>query len=299
MTRILDGPPAARAMLDIVEWAIAEGQRGGRPRPVLASVHRAGPSPFSFYLRQQAKTAERVGATFREVPLPESPWPVDLPSLLSRLDADPETHGILLEHPLPSPWPFREAIQRLRPVKDIDGVSPASLGLLSSHHPRHVPAVARAALRLAAHHGISVSGKRVAVVGRSETVGWPLATLLAGPGPQGDATVLVAHSKTPDLSQALEGAEVIFSCAGRPGLLTRMNVPRGCAIIDIGLTSVPDPTRPGGSRPVGDADAESLDGWVDALSPVPGGVGPVTVAALFTNLVAAWDALTGVPGGKS
>lgn len=294
--RVLDGTGAARSLLDSVDWAIAEGVRRGRPRPQLVSVHRAGPTPFSGYLKQQVKIAERVGASLREIPLPETPWPVDLPALLGRLDAASENHGILLEHPLPAPWPFLEAIQQLRPAKDVDGVSPASLGLLVSRHPVHLPAVVLAALRLAQFHNVAVRGRRVGVIGRSETVGWPLATVLASPGPLGEATVVVAHSKTPDLAKALEGTEVLFSCAGRPKLLNRSNVPRGASIIDVGVSGVPDPARPGAFRSVGDADREELEGWAEALSPVPGGVGPVTVAALYANLVAAWEAQVGGPG---
>jgi methylenetetrahydrofolate dehydrogenase (NADP+) / methenyltetrahydrofolate cyclohydrolase len=296
MTRKLEGAPAAWSLLDAAEWAVAEGVRKGRPRPVLASVHRAGNSPFAFYLRQQQKTADRVGAVVRDIALPEVPYLVDFPSLIARLDADATVHGILIEHPLPAPWPFAEAIDRLSPSKDVDGISPRSLGLLAARRPVQVPAVVRAALRLAEHHAVAIAGHRVGVVGRSDTVGWPLATLLASPGPKGDATVTVAHSKTPDLPGALADCTVIFACAGRPRLLNRTNVPQGAAVIDVGLSSEPDPSRAGILRAVGDADAASLDGWAEALSPVPGGVGPVTVAALFANLIAGWELQTGVPG---
>ena len=298
MTRRLDGAPVAEALYQSCERAIAEGVREGRPRPTLASVHRSGPTPFQFYLRRQQKVAERIGAVVRDVPLPDAPGPTDLPSLVGRLDADPTVHGVLLEHPLPAGWPYLESVRRLRPEKDVDGVSPGSLGLLASHQAVQVPAVVRAAIRIAEHYQIPRAGRRVAVVGRSETVGWPMATLLASPGPSGDATVTVAHSKTPDLALALRGCEVIFACAGRPGLLDRTNVPEGATVIDVGLTDAPDPSRPGQRRAVGDADAASLEGWAGALSPVPGGVGPVTVAALFTNLIAAWERQTGVPGER-
>jgi methylenetetrahydrofolate dehydrogenase (NADP+) / methenyltetrahydrofolate cyclohydrolase len=286
---------AARSLLDSVEWAIAEGVRKGRPRPALASVHRAGPTPFSNYLRQQAKIALRVGAHFREVPLPEAPYPANLPGLLARLDASGETHGILLEHPLPEPWPFAEAIEKVRPIKDIDGISPTSLGLLASRRPVHVPAVVRAAVRLAEHHHLKFAGRRVGIIGRSETVGAPLAALLSGPGPHGDATVVVTHSRTPDLRTALERCEILFSCVGKANLLDRTNVPREASIIDIGLVNIPDPMVPKGYRTVGDANVAELEGWADALSPVPGGVGPVTVAALYSNLISAWEEQVGVP----
>ncbi|EQD41354.1 Tetrahydrofolate dehydrogenase/cyclohydrolase domain protein, partial [mine drainage metagenome] len=115
----------------------------------------------------------------------------------------------------------------------------------------------------------------------------------AGPGP--DATVTVAHSRTADLRSALAGARTIFSCVGRPGLLNRAVVPEGAAIVDVGLASVPDPGRPSGARAVGDADATDLEGWASALTPVPGGVGPVTVAELMRSTVVAWERLEDLP----
>jgi methylenetetrahydrofolate dehydrogenase (NADP+)/methenyltetrahydrofolate cyclohydrolase len=153
----------------------------------------------------------------------------------------------------------------------------------------HVPAVALAALAIARHYRLPIDGQPVTVVGRSDTVGLPLALLLTARAPGPDATVTVAHSRTPDLRAALARARVVFSCAGRPGLLTRAVVPEGAAVVDVGLSSVPDATRPSGMRMVGDADPVSLEGWASALTPVPGGVGPVTVASLMASVTRAWE----------
>jgi methylenetetrahydrofolate dehydrogenase (NADP+) / methenyltetrahydrofolate cyclohydrolase len=129
------------------------------------------------------------------------------------------------------------------------------------------------------------------VLGRSVTVGLPLAILLASPPPGANAQVTVLHSRSGDLARGLRGARTIFSCVGRPGLLTRANVPEGAQVIDVGLSSVPDPERPGSQKPAGDADADALDGWAGGLTPVPGGVGPVTVAELMASTVRAWRIL--------
>ncbi len=258
--------------------AIASGGR-----PTLASVHRDAESPFSFYLRGQARAAQELGIGFQDEAVPMEAGPEGLVRRVRELDGDPEVDAILLEHPLPPPFDFRAAISGVRPAKDVDGVSPTSLGLLVDQHPLHVPAVARAALEIARHYRLPVEGERVAVVGRSETVGLPLALLLARRGPGGNATVTIAHSHTPDLAAALAGHRTIFSCAGRPGLLNRKVVPRDAAVVDVGLSSVPDPSRPGGARAVGDADWADLDGWAAGVTPVPGGVGPVTVAELMAN----------------
>ena len=262
----------------------------------MVSVHRGQPTPFSLYLRQQRREAEAAGIRFRDEPLPAGANAATLADLLSRLDADTEIDAVLVEHPLPAELGFAEALGRLSPEKDLDGVSAESLGRLVQGRPVQVPAVARAALRLAREHGIELAGRRVAVIGRSATVGLPLALLLLARGAAGDATVTVAQSRTPEHPRSQEGAEVKFSATGVPGHQGRESVPEGAAVIDVGLSAVADPDRPSGVRAVGDADAGALDGWAGALSPVPGGVGPVTVAELLAGAVAAWQRRFGGSG---
>lgn len=285
----LDGRPVAEAIDRATRAAIADGSG---PPPSLVSVHRGVDSPFRFYLRQQGRAAAAVGVAFRDEALGPGAGAAALAERLRALDSDRSVHGVLVEHPLPPPFDFAGAIGALRPEKDVDGVGTVNLGRLVGQRPGHVPAVARAAVAIAAHYDLPVTGARVAVIGRSETVGLPLALLLAGRGTPGNATVTLAHSRTKALADVLAGVETIFSCAGVPGLLNRTTVPRGAHVIDVGTSSVPDPTRPGGSRIVGDADAASLDGWAGGLSPVPGGVGPVTVAALMASAVRARQWLT-------
>jgi 5,10-methylene-tetrahydrofolate dehydrogenase/methenyl tetrahydrofolate cyclohydrolase len=291
LTARWDGRALSEGLLTAARQAVDSGTPdGGRP-PSLVSVHMAGPSPYSFYLRQQAKAADRAGITFRDITLaPELTAPT-LREVMRALDAEPGVDAVILEHPLPPQLGFFSAASALRLEKDVDGVGATSLGRLLAGQPVHVPAVARGAVKLARHHGASFPGRPVAVVGRSETVGLPIALLLSVRGLGADATVTLAHSRTPDLATALQGADVVFSCAGQPGLLTRGNVPEGAAIVDVGLSNVPDSTVPGGQRAVGDADTDDLDGWARAVTPVPGGVGPVTVATLMESTVLAWDLL--------
>ncbi len=292
LTRTLAGRPVAEALLAGARATVDGGVARGRVRPGLVSVHRGAATPFAVYLRQQARAAERAGIDFRSIPLEDGAGARELAEVVRRLDADPAVHAVLLEHPLPPSFDFLGAVSALRPEKDVDGVGPQSLGLLVARRPIHAPAVARGAIAIAEHYRIPLN-RRVAVVGRSETVGVPLALLLLDRAPTRDATVTVAHSRTPDLRAALAGCEVIFSCAGTPGLLTRAVVPEGAAVIDIGLSTVPDPGAPGGMRIAGDADPRSLEGWASDLTPVPGGVGPVTAARLMANAVAGWERLTG------
>lgn len=288
MTVRLEGKPVAAEVEAEVRAAIAAAP-AGRRGPVLASLHRGLDTPFRFYVRRQAKAAAALGVGFREETVDPAGGPAALVRRLTELDRDLSVDGVLVEHPLPEPFDFPLALDALRPEKDIDGVSYRSLGRLVHRRPVHVPAVAQAAFAIARHYRLPLSGERVAVLGRSPTVGLPLALLLASPPPGGDATVTVLHSKTRDLSTALAGSRTVFSCVGRPGLLHRGSVPQGVHVVDVGLSSVPDPSKPGGSRAVGDADPASLEGWAASLSPVPGGVGPVTVAELMANTARAWE----------
>ncbi len=290
-TARLFGKPIADA-LNAESRATVTGAGPGIPPPSLVSVHRGVDSPFRFYLRRQERAAAAVGLRFRDEALAPGAGPSDLLARLSELDRDPSVHAVLLEHPLPAPFDFYRAVGALRPEKDVDGVGTQNLGRLVAQRPIHAPAVARAALAIARHYGLPVEGERVVVVGRSETVGLPLSLLLAGKAEGIHATVTVAHSRTKDLRAALAGSRTIFSCVGHPGLLTRAVVPEGAHVIDVGLSSVPDPAQPGRSIAVGDADAASLDGWAGSLTPVPGGVGPVTVAELMASCVRAWQLLT-------
>lgn len=295
MTRRLEGRPVADQILSAARGQVDLLRKAGRPRPVLASVHQGLATPFAVYLRRQAKNAEAAGVEFRDVPLAPTAGADGLRTRVRELDRDATVHAVLLEHPLPPELDFFGAIRELRPEKDVDGVGPANLGLLVSRRPIQAPAVALGAIAIARHYRIPLAGRRVAVVGRSESVGIPLALLLLSRGEGGDATVTVAHRQTRDLRVSLQGSEVIFSCAGQPGLLTREVVPEGSVVIDVGLSTVPDTAQPSGQRIAGDANFESLDGWADAVTPVPGGVGPVTVAQLMANAVQGWMLLTGGP----
>jgi methylenetetrahydrofolate dehydrogenase (NADP+) / methenyltetrahydrofolate cyclohydrolase len=292
LTRSLLGKPVAESLLQQVRSRLARRGSTVAP-PLLASVHLGTGGPFAFYRRNQERTAQTVGIGFRDISLSETTATAQLQEAVRSLESDSSVHAVLVQHPLPSGVDFQAVVDDLSPEKDVDGVGSVNLGRLVEGRPVHAPAVALGVLQILRHYSITTRGQRVAVIGRSSTVGRPLALLLAGRGELGDATVTVAHSRTPRLADALAGNVVIVSCAGVPGLLTRDVVPRGAVVIDVGLSSVPEPSSPSGSRAVGDADAASLEGWAEALTPVPGGVGPVTVAQLMSNVVTGWELLTG------
>lgn len=292
LTRLLLGKPVADELL-----AEARSRISARPAevsaPTLASMHVGSGGPFAFYLRQQRRSAEAVGMNFREVSLPEDASTAQVRERARALERDAEVHAVLVQHPLPPGVQFQPCVDELSPEKDVDGVGSVNLGRLVEGTPTHAPAVALAVLDILRHYSVATRSERVAVIGRSPTVGLPLALLLAGHGEPGDATVTVAHSRSRNLSELLAGHRIIVSCAGVPGLLSRQVVPAGSIVIDVGLSSIADPNSPSGMRAAGDADGGGLDGWVEALTPVPGGVGPVTAAQLMRNAVDGWSMLTG------
>lgn len=290
MTVRLEGKPVAEAIDERTRSALRSIPPGAPP-PCLASVHRGVDSPFRFYLKRQARAADALGITFRDEALAPGDGPSELVARLGSLDRDPNVHAVLLEHPLPPPFDFYRAVAELRPEKDVDGVGTANLGRLVAQTPVHVPAVALAAVEIARHYRLPIEGERVVVLGRSETVGLPLALLLAGKGIGLNATVTIVHSRSHDLPGALAGARTVFSCVGRPGLLTRDIVPQGAFVVDVGVSTIPDPTHPGSSKTAGDADFASLEGWAGGVTPVPGGVGPVTVAKLMESTLAGYRLL--------
>jgi methylenetetrahydrofolate dehydrogenase (NADP+)/methenyltetrahydrofolate cyclohydrolase len=286
MTVRLEGKPVAEGIDETTRTAI-RSLPAGEPLPCLASVHRGVDSPFRYYLRRQAKAATALGIAFRDETLRPGDGQKELVERLAGLDRDPGVHAVLLEHPLPSPFDFYRAVATLRPAKDVDGVGTANLGRLVAQTPVQVPAVALAAVAVAQYYRLPIEGEPVVVLGRSETVGLPLVLLLAGKRIGLNATVTVVHSKSRDLRAALANARTIFSCVGRAGMLTREIVPKGSYIVDVGVATVPDPAHPGSSKTAGDADYENLDGWAEGITPVPGGVGPVTVAKLMASTVQA------------
>lgn len=286
MTIRLEGKPVAEAIDEATRAAIGALPSGESP-PCLASVHRGVDSPFRYYLRRQAKAAATLGIAFRDEPLHPGDGQPELINRLATLDQNRSVHAVLLEHPLPAPFDFYRAVAALRPEKDVDGVGTANLGRLVAQTPVQVPAVALAAVDIARFYELPIRGEPVAVLGRSETVGLPLALLLAGKGIGLNATVTIVHSKSRDLKQALSHARTIFSCVGRPGMLTRAVVPEGAFVVDVGVATVPDPARPGSSKTVGDAEYADLEGWAAGVTPVPGGVGPVTVAKLMASTLQA------------
>ncbi len=247
----------------------------------LAVVLATGDESAAWYVRSLVAAATRAGIGCEVTDLGPAALATQIAATLRALSADPAVHGVILQTPLPAGLRLAELAALIEPGKDVDGANPVSLGRLTAGLPAFAPATAEAVLQLLDFHGIELAGRRAVVVGRSAVVGKPLTQLLLAR----DATVTVCHSRTPDLAAVTVEADVLVVATGRAGLITARHVRPGAVVVDVGT----NPTADGGL--VGDVDADSVGAVAGALSPVPGGVGPVTTAQLLLNTAEASGAV--------
>lgn len=252
--------------------------RGGAVR--LAVVTATAAEATAWYVRSLSRAAARVDFRCDVIDLGATATSAQIEARLQQLSADPGVHGIILQTPLPAGLRLAELAGWIHPAKDVDGANPVSLGRLMAGLPAFAPATAQAVLELLDHHGVALAGLRAVVVGRSVVVGKPLAQLLLAR----DATVTTCHSRTPNLPAVTREADVLVVAAGRPGLIGSGHIRPGAVVVDVGT----NPTADGGL--IGDVATAGVAEVAGALSPVPGGVGPVTTAQLLVNTAAAADA---------
>lgn len=257
----------------------AELAADGMP-PKLAVVVATEDESSHWYVRSIAKSAQKVGLDCDIVDLGADASAGEIQKTLTALGEDVNVHGIILQTPLPPGVATQDVVTAIDPAKDVDGANPTSLGRLAAGIPAFAPATAEAVIALLDHHGIELAGKDVAVVGRSTVVGVPVAHLLLAR----DASVTVCHSRTTDLAAHTRQADIVVVAVGRPEMVTGEHIAAGAVVVDVGT----NPTDDGGL--VGDVAAEKVATIAGALTPVPGGVGPVTTALLLWHTVEAAQA---------
>ncbi|MCX7894813.1 MAG: bifunctional 5,10-methylenetetrahydrofolate dehydrogenase/5,10-methenyltetrahydrofolate cyclohydrolase [Thermoanaerobaculum sp.] len=293
---------AGKPVADVLRQRL-EGQVVAlRERGIVPSLHAilVGDDPASgVYVRAKAKACQELGLAAQTHRLPAHTSADELADLIDRLNHDPQVDGILLQLPLPAHLPTARFLAQIAPEKDVDGFHPENVGLLWQGRPRFVPCTPAGIMELLRFYGVTLEGKRAVVVGRSDIVGKPMAALLL----QANATVTVAHSRTPDLAQVCRQGQVVVAAVGRPALLGAAHVQPGAVVVDVGVNRVEDRTLverlfPGdgerlrelntkGYTLVGDVAFGEVAPVVAALTPVPGGVGPLTIAQLLANTVKA------------
>ena len=275
-TQLLEGKKSAAAIRDDAAATVQRLRAAGLV-PSLALVLATADESAAWYTRAIARAGEKIGIDVRVERLADDASAATVRAALQRLSADDTVHGIILQVPLPPGVDGVELATAIAPEKDVDGANPVSLGRLTAGLPAFAPATAAAVLRILDDHGVELAGRRAVVVGRSLVVGKPAAMLLLAR----DATVTVCHSRTRDLAARTSEADVLVAAVGRPRMLGAAHVAPGAVVVDVGTT--PDEN----GNLVGDVDAEAVMGRAGALTPVPGGVGPVTTALLLHNTVTA------------
>lgn len=280
MTELIDGKAIAKAVRDEVAAEVeALTARGRQPHLIAVEV---GHDPASeLYVKRQAKTCKKLGIAYEQLRLPDSTNEADLLKELDRLAERTDVTGIILQMPLPDHIDPRTARRILCSEKDVEGVHPQNLGWLLSGRTTLVPPTAAAAFACIESTGVTLRGAEAVVVGHSETVGKPVALLLM----ESLATVTVCHHGTKDVASHTRKADIVVVAVGKPGLITGDMIRPGAVVVDVGINEIED--GDGGTRVVGDVDRESVEGVAGWLTPVPGGVGPVTVAMLTRNTVRA------------
>ncbi|NNF07624.1 MAG: bifunctional 5,10-methylene-tetrahydrofolate dehydrogenase/5,10-methylene-tetrahydrofolate cyclohydrolase, partial [Candidatus Eisenbacteria bacterium] len=262
----------------------SEELRGRGIVPTLAMM-RVGEDPASIvYLRKKAEAAEKVGVQSKNIVFPEDANPEEVRQTMQDLNQDPNVHGILLQLPLPKGWDAQVLLNLMDPAKDVDGFHPVSVGKLVRGEPTLLPCTPLGILYLLHREQIDLSGKVVAVIGRSNIVGRPVANLLSQKGPGRDATVILLHSRSKEIPAWTSQADVIIAAAGQAQMITPEMVRPGAVVIDVGIHRVPNPDKPGKFKLVGDVHPDVKE-VASAMTPVPGGVGPMTVATLLQNTV--------------
>jgi len=291
---LIDGNAIAQEVLAEVKQraaALAAGTGAGDGDAAGVVPHavfvRVGDDPASVsYVAKKQRVAAECGMRSTLVLFPENVSRDELLARLDALNADPAVHGILVQAPLPRHLDETEVFNRISPAKDVDGFTSLNVGRLVQEQPgAFAPCTPAGIVELLRRSGVVTAGKRVVVVGRSLIVGKPAALLLLARG--ADATVTVCHSRTADLGVVTREADILVAAIGKPRLITADMVKEGAVVIDVGINRVPDPSRKSGHRLVGDVDFDAVAPKCSLITPVPGGVGPMTVAMLMRNTVAA------------
>jgi methylenetetrahydrofolate dehydrogenase (NADP+)/methenyltetrahydrofolate cyclohydrolase len=262
--------------------------------PGLAVV-LVGEDPASVsYVTAKAKAADEIGILEATIRLPATAAESEILGTVDDLNRDTRYHGFLVQVPLPRHVSSEKVINLMRPEKDVDGFHPVNVGKMLRGEPCPLPCTPYGIVQLLVRSGYSPEGKHVVICGRSNIVGKPLAALLVQKRKDANATVTVCHTATPDLARFTLQSEILVAAMGVPRVITAAMVPRGCVVIDVGNTRVEDPAAAKGYRFVGDCDFEPIKEKAEAITPVPGGVGPMTVTMLMMNTIEAAERKAGV-----
>lgn len=284
---ILDGKQLAETMREEMKQEIADLQTEHHLTPGLAVV-LVGEDPGSVsYVTGKRKACAHVGIYSREENHPADLSEEDLLKLVKELNHDPQIHGILVQLPLPDHINEKKVLHAIDPAKDVDGFHPFNIGQMMIGEDTFLPCTPHGIQQMLMRNGIETASRHVVIVGRSNLVGRPLANILLQKNPNANATVTVCHSRTRDIGYYTRQGDIVVAAIGRPNTLTADMIKEGAVVIDVGVTRVEDATRKRGYRLVGDVDYDAISLKASAITPVPGGVGPLTITMLLHNTIKA------------
>ena len=279
--KLIDGKELARNLRSEIAAGVAALKAEKGVTPGLAVI-LVGDNPASVsYVTAKEKACVEAGMLSREIRLPAETTEEDLVALVKKLNCDPEIHGILVQLPVPKHIRDKAVVDAIAPEKDVDGFTPVNVGKMMIGDECFLPCTPHGIIKLIEFSGMDIRGKHAVVIGRSNIVGKPVAALLARK--ETNATVTLCHTGTPDVGHFTRDADIVVVAAGRPNTLTGDMLKDGAVVIDVGVNRIPDDTNPKGFRLVGDADFESCSKVAGAITPVPGGVGPMTITMLLWN----------------
>ncbi len=281
--QILNGKEASQAIKDSLKLEMAQIAVQGKQVPHLVAVLVGNNGASETYVASKVKACQEVGFKSTLIRLEEDISSLKLLDIIIDLNRDPDVHGILVQLPLPKHISEEEVINTIDPNKDVDGFHPNNIGRMILGHPTFIPATPYGIMLLLEHYKIQTKGKHAVVVGRSHIVGRPVSILLSGNSEPGNCTVTICHSHTKNIKEICQSADIIVAALGRPNFITADMVKEGAVIIDVGITRVPDSSKKSGYRIAGDVDFENVAPKCSFITPVPGGVGPMTIAALMKN----------------
>ena len=288
-TKILSGKEVASAVYDDLISRI-DRLTSEKITPGLAAVLIGDDPASQVYVRNKRRRFENMGLLGETFRMGDDSSESDVLTLINDLNSDDRFHGILIQLPLPKGIDSDNVLRSVRPDKDVDGFHPENIGLLAADNPRFIPCTPKGIMRILQFYNIETSGKHAVIVGSSNIVGRPLALMLSAKNDTGNATVTVCHSRTPDIAYYIRQADIVIAALGMPSLIKGDMISDGTVIIDVGINRVEDNSEKG-YKLSGDVDYESVMDKASAITPVPGGVGPMTIAMLVENTVEAAERL--------
>ncbi len=281
--QILNGKEASQAIKDSLKLEMAQLAAQGKPVPHLVAILVGNNGASETYVASKVKACQEVGFKSTLIRLEEQISSLKLLDIIIDLNSDPDVDGILVQLPLPSHISAEEVINTIDPNKDVDGFHPNNVGRMVLGHPTFVPATPYGIMLMLEHYKIDTKGKHAVVVGRSNIVGRPMSILLSANGNPGNCTVTICHSHTANIGELCRSADIIIAAIGKPGFIKADMVKEGAVVIDVGITRIEDSSKKSGYRISGDVDFENVAPRSSFITPVPGGVGPMTIAALMKN----------------